>query len=308
MTDADVALGKIDPAALRRRHDRARRRRGRSAALAARDRHSRSSWTQCSRLRRRRDRRREHGQRRPRARRRARRRHRRAHADRLRRRRAAARRAAWPRSSASRASSCRRMPASARRSASCARRSPTSWSARATCGSSRFDAAAANALLADMDAARRCRTRASAAGGRPARGDAVRLHALCRARATRSRLRCPTARWRQATPRRCRAASSASTAGCSPATSPAREIEIMSWLVLATTSAEPPARLAGGAGAGGAPKPLGERSVFDARLGRRVDGAGLRARPPGAGRGARRPGAGASRTARRPTSSPQLRR
>jgi N-methylhydantoinase A len=43
----------------------------------------------------------------------------------------------------------------------------------------------------------------------------------------------------------------------------------MSWVVLATTATEPPARLAATA-AKPAPKPVGERSVFDAGLGRRV--------------------------------------
>jgi N-methylhydantoinase A len=43
----------------------------------------------------------------------------------------------------------------------------------------------------------------------------------------------------------------------------------MSWLVLATTTTEPPKRLAEVAGKL-APKALGERSIFDARLGRRL--------------------------------------
>jgi N-methylhydantoinase A len=46
-------------------------------------------------------------------------------------------------------------------------------------------------------------------------------------------------------------------------------IEIMSWVVLATTATEPPARLAAVAPRP-APAPVGERSVFDARLGRRL--------------------------------------
>jgi N-methylhydantoinase A len=46
-------------------------------------------------------------------------------------------------------------------------------------------------------------------------------------------------------------------------------IEIMSWVVLATTATEPPARLKAVA-ALPAPAPVGERSVFDARLGRRL--------------------------------------
>jgi N-methylhydantoinase A len=50
---------------------------------------------------------------------------------------------------------------------------------------------------------------------------------------------------------------------------PNAEIEIMSWLVLATTTTEPPKRLAEVAGKL-APKALGERSIFDARLGRRL--------------------------------------
>ena len=50
---------------------------------------------------------------------------------------------------------------------------------------------------------------------------------------------------------------------------PNAEIEIMSWVVLATTATEPPARLAATA-AKPAPKPVGERSVFDAGLGRRI--------------------------------------
>ena len=43
----------------------------------------------------------------------------------------------------------------------------------------------------------------------------------------------------------------------------------MSWVVLATTATEPPARLEAVA-ARPAPAPVGERSVFDARLGRRL--------------------------------------
>jgi N-methylhydantoinase A len=46
-------------------------------------------------------------------------------------------------------------------------------------------------------------------------------------------------------------------------------IEIMSWVVLATTATEPPARLEAVA-ALAAPAHVGERSVFDARLGRRL--------------------------------------
>jgi len=46
-------------------------------------------------------------------------------------------------------------------------------------------------------------------------------------------------------------------------------IEIMSWVVLATTATEPPTRLEAVA-ACPAPAPVGERSVFDARLGRRL--------------------------------------
>jgi len=50
---------------------------------------------------------------------------------------------------------------------------------------------------------------------------------------------------------------------------PNAEIEIMSWVVLATTGSEPTRRLAA-APPKTAPKPLGERSIFDARLGRRI--------------------------------------
>jgi len=50
---------------------------------------------------------------------------------------------------------------------------------------------------------------------------------------------------------------------------PNAEIEIMSWLVLATTTTEPPKRLAE-APRKPAPKALGDRSIFDARLGRRL--------------------------------------
>jgi N-methylhydantoinase A len=46
-------------------------------------------------------------------------------------------------------------------------------------------------------------------------------------------------------------------------------IEIMSWVVLATTATEPPDRLAAVA-AQPAPAAVGDRSVFDARLGRRL--------------------------------------
>ena len=50
---------------------------------------------------------------------------------------------------------------------------------------------------------------------------------------------------------------------------PNAAIEIMSWVVLATTATEPPKRLDAVA-ARPAPAPVGERSVFDARLGRRI--------------------------------------
>jgi N-methylhydantoinase A len=46
-------------------------------------------------------------------------------------------------------------------------------------------------------------------------------------------------------------------------------IEIMSWVVLATTATDPPTRLAAAAPRP-APATAGERSVFDARLGRRL--------------------------------------
>ena len=46
-------------------------------------------------------------------------------------------------------------------------------------------------------------------------------------------------------------------------------IEIMSWVVLATTETSTPARLVSVASAA-APKPVGERSVFDSGLGRRI--------------------------------------
>ncbi len=47
---------------------------------------------------------------------------------------------------------------------------------------------------------------------------------------------------------------------------PSAAIEILSWAVLATTATEPPARLAT-APPRPAPKPAGERSVFDAGWG-----------------------------------------
>jgi N-methylhydantoinase A len=50
---------------------------------------------------------------------------------------------------------------------------------------------------------------------------------------------------------------------------PSAAIEIMSWLVLATTETDPPRRLAP-AKAAPAPPPIGERQVFDAKLGRRI--------------------------------------
>jgi N-methylhydantoinase A len=50
---------------------------------------------------------------------------------------------------------------------------------------------------------------------------------------------------------------------------PNAEIEIMSWVVLATTDTEPPARLAAAAPRA-APKPAGERTVFDSGLGRSI--------------------------------------
>jgi N-methylhydantoinase A len=50
---------------------------------------------------------------------------------------------------------------------------------------------------------------------------------------------------------------------------PNAEIEIMSWVVLATTGTEPPPRL-GNVEPRPSPKPIAERSVFDAGLGRRL--------------------------------------
>jgi N-methylhydantoinase A len=50
---------------------------------------------------------------------------------------------------------------------------------------------------------------------------------------------------------------------------PNAEIEIMSWVVLATTDTEPPPRLPQAAPRP-RPAPVGERSVFDAGLGRRL--------------------------------------
>ena len=50
---------------------------------------------------------------------------------------------------------------------------------------------------------------------------------------------------------------------------PNAEIEIMSWVVLATTATEPPPRLPQ-VEPRAHPKPIGERSVFDAGLGRRL--------------------------------------
>jgi N-methylhydantoinase A len=49
---------------------------------------------------------------------------------------------------------------------------------------------------------------------------------------------------------------------------PEAEIEIMSWMVLASTQSEPPAPL-GSVPPRAPPPPAGERSIFDARLGRR---------------------------------------
>jgi N-methylhydantoinase A len=49
---------------------------------------------------------------------------------------------------------------------------------------------------------------------------------------------------------------------------PDAEIEIMGWMVLASTENEPPVRLAS-APPRSPPPPAGERSIFDARLGRR---------------------------------------
>jgi N-methylhydantoinase A len=50
---------------------------------------------------------------------------------------------------------------------------------------------------------------------------------------------------------------------------PNAAIEIMTWVVLATTETEPPRRLPPAKSAA-APAPIGERSVFDAKLGKRV--------------------------------------
>ena len=76
---------------------------------------------------------------------------------------------------------------------------------------------------------------------------------------------------------------------------PNAEIEIMSWVVLATTATEPPARLAAGRAARRRPSRIGERSVFDAGLGRRLavpvfERAALAARHDPEGPGAHRRG------------------
>ncbi len=69
---------------------------------------------------------------------------------------------------------------------------------------------------------------------------------------------------------------------------PGAAIEIMSWVVVATTAADRLARLAATAAAA-APAPIGTRVVFDTRLGQARDSAGLCARYLAGGRTHRRP-------------------
>ena len=159
-------------------------------------------------------------------------------------------------------------PASARPSASWRRRRPTRSCARATCGSPPSMRRRANALFAAMQREAEPHARA-AAGGRPVLGEARRPSCATPARATRSRWRCPDRKLAAGDAATFRADFEREYTRLFARHIPNAEIEIMSWVVLATTATEPPARLAPGRGAP-APKPVGERSVFDAGLGRRL--------------------------------------
>ena len=218
VTDADLAIGKIDPVALCRRQDRRRFGQRRGGAGGGHRRQARRHGGGAGGRRRRRDRRREHGERRARACGGA----RRGASPSARWWRSAARRrctrAGWPRSSASPASSCRRMRASARPSASWRRRRPTSSCARATCGSTTFDAEAANALVDAMQREAEAHARA-AAGERPV---SVKRSAFMRyaGQGHEITVALPDRPLTAATRPPSGPSSSASTRACSPATSP----------------------------------------------------------------------------------------
>jgi len=132
---------------------------------------------------------------------------------------------------------------------------------------SAFDAEAANALIADMEREALAHAHA-AAGERPV---SVRRSAFMRYAGQGHEISV-------ALPERALAAADADTARAEFEREYARlfarfipgaEIEIMSWVVLATTEAEAPERL-GPAAPRPAPPPCGERSIYDARLGRRI--------------------------------------
>ena len=242
VTDADLAIGKIDPARFAGGKIAIDAGQGRGGAGGGDRGEARRHGGRAGRRRRRRDRRREHGQRRARACGGA----RRGASPSARWWPSAARRrctpAGSPRSSASRASSCRRMRASARPSASWRRRRPTRSCARATCGSTAFDAEAANALI-DGHAARGRDARRAAAGERPV---SVKRSAFMRyaGQGHEITVALPDRPLAPADAATFRAEFEREYTRLFARHIPNAEIEIMSWVVLATTETEPPQRLA----------------------------------------------------------------
>ena len=189
-----------------------------------------------------------------------------------------------PRSSASRASSCRRTRASARPSASCA--APVAYEVVRSryMRLDAFDADVANALFAEME--REAEGHARAAAGEPARcGEAHRLHALSRPG--------PRDRGGAARPH-------ADGGGCGNVQGrvragihapferhiPKAAIEIMTWSVLGDDrDASRRARLAARPSRAPRRQPVGRaRGVRPAELGKRVTVPMYRARRPGARR------------------------
>ena len=132
---------------------------------------------------------------------------------------------------------------------------------------STFDVAAANALIADMEQEALSHSRA-AAGGRPV---SVQRSAFMRyaGQGHEITVALPGRQLVEQDAETFRADFEREYTRLFARHIPGAEIEIMSWLVLASTSPEPPPRLSATQPVG-APKPLRERSIFDARLGRRV--------------------------------------
>ena len=131
----------------------------------------------------------------------------------------------------------------------------------------RFDAAAANALLDEMNREAHALA-SSAAGGRPLE-EHRRMFMRYAGQGHEIAVALPARALSDADPEALRAAFEAEYTRLFARHIPGARIEIMSWQVLATTATAAPDRLAAAA-ARAAPRPTGERSIFDARLARRI--------------------------------------